>query len=312
MLVNTTTLGAVAVNFTSQQKLATGTDPYFVTTGDVNGDGKPDLVVVNKNDATVSIYLDTTAPGAATPSFATPETFDTGMFPTCAAITDVNGDGKPDLIVADYGSNAVLVLSNTTSPGAATPSFAPQQAFATGSNPVFVIAATSMATAMELDMIATNYDQRRSRYCSTQQLRARRLQRFPQQTFATGATPFSIAAADLNGDGKTDLIVGNGAQYDLGAAQYDRRGCAHAELRREADVRYRQWPLVGRRCRYQWVTASRTLSKPTCSITQSRSWSTPPNPDLLQQPAVRTSFAAGTSPVSVRAVDMNATASRTS
>ena len=30
------------------------------------------------------------------------------------------GDGLPDLVVADYGSNAVSVLLNTTAPGATT------------------------------------------------------------------------------------------------------------------------------------------------------------------------------------------------
>jgi hypothetical protein len=43
-------------------------------------DGKPDLIVANFLAATqsVSVLLDTTAPGAATPSFATQQTFSTG------------------------------------------------------------------------------------------------------------------------------------------------------------------------------------------------------------------------------------------
>jgi len=37
------------------------------------------------------------------------------------AIGDFNGDGKPDLAVANQGSTSVSVLLNTTAAGAATP-----------------------------------------------------------------------------------------------------------------------------------------------------------------------------------------------
>ncbi len=78
------------------------------------------------------MLLNTTAPGATTPSFATQQTFATGSAPRSVTATDVNGDGKPDLIVANFGDNTVSVLLNTTAPGATTPSFATQQTFATG------------------------------------------------------------------------------------------------------------------------------------------------------------------------------------
>ena len=51
----------------------------------------------------MSVLLNTTAPGAATPSFAAQQTFATGSAPVSVTAADVNGDGKPDLIVANFG-----------------------------------------------------------------------------------------------------------------------------------------------------------------------------------------------------------------
>ncbi len=102
MLLNTTAPGATTPSFATQQTFATGSLPISVTAADVNGDGKPDLIVANEQRSnTVSVLLNTTAPGATTPSFATQQTFAAGNGPFSVTAADVNGDGKPDLIVAN-------------------------------------------------------------------------------------------------------------------------------------------------------------------------------------------------------------------
>jgi trimeric autotransporter adhesin len=92
-------------------------------------------VASDTTPGTVSVLLNTTTPGATTPSFATQQTFAAGNQPYWLAVADVNGDGKPDLIVANFDDNDVSVLLNTTTPGATTLSFATQQTFATGTGP---------------------------------------------------------------------------------------------------------------------------------------------------------------------------------
>ena len=128
--------GAATPSFAAKQDFTTGSDPISVAVADLNGDGKPDLVVANYGSNTVSVLLNTTTPGAATPSFAAKQDFTTGSDPCSVAVGDINGDGKPDLVVANMAFQHVSVLLNTTTPGAATPSFAAKQDFTTGSSPV--------------------------------------------------------------------------------------------------------------------------------------------------------------------------------
>jgi hypothetical protein len=87
---------------------------------------------------TVSILLNTTATGATTPTFATQVTFDTGSFPYSVSIGDINGDGKPDLAVANNSADSAGILLNTTATGATTPTFATRVDFPTGTRPEFV------------------------------------------------------------------------------------------------------------------------------------------------------------------------------
>src|SRR6185369_3734901 len=84
---------------------ASGSSPFAVTVGDLNGDLKLDLAVANNGTANVSILLRT-----GTGSFSAPTNFTVGSNPRFIAIADFNGDNKPDLAVANTFANNVSIL----------------------------------------------------------------------------------------------------------------------------------------------------------------------------------------------------------
>jgi hypothetical protein len=70
--------------------------------------------VANRGDNSVSILLNTTATGANTPTFTPQVDLPYWHWALSVSIGDINGDGKPDLAVANRDSNTVSILLNTT------------------------------------------------------------------------------------------------------------------------------------------------------------------------------------------------------
>jgi len=106
----------------------TGTLSKSVTAGDLNGDGKLDLALVNQTDNTVSILL-----GNGDGSFQPKVDYATGSTPSSVSATDLNGDGMIDLVVVNSGGNTVSVLL-----GNGDGTFQTQTTFATPASPFFV------------------------------------------------------------------------------------------------------------------------------------------------------------------------------
>jgi Ca2+-binding RTX toxin-like protein len=138
LLNTTTTTGATTPTFATQVTFPTGIGPYSLSTGDINGDGSPDVATANFTSNTTSILLNTTTTGATTPTFASKVDFPSGT-PNSVSIGDLNGDGKADVATANRNSSdTTSILINTAPTGATTPDFAPFVSFPTGSQPFWV------------------------------------------------------------------------------------------------------------------------------------------------------------------------------
>jgi hypothetical protein len=169
---------------------------------DVNGDGKPDLAVANYDSNTVSVLRNR---GEGT--FAAKVDYAAGAHSWWVAAADLDGDGKPDLAVANYDGNTVSVLRNR---GDGT--FAAKVDYPTGSGPRS-IAVMDLNGDGKLDLAVANG--RSPVVADAASPTVSVLLNNGDGTFAarvdlaTGSHAWSVAAADLDGDGKPDLAVAN-------------------------------------------------------------------------------------------------------
>jgi hypothetical protein len=87
----------------------TGTNPNALAGGDLNGDGKLDLVTVNYTSNNVSVLL-----GQGDGTFQSHVDYQAGSSPEELAIGDFNTDGRLDIVTANSLDNTVSVLLQTT------------------------------------------------------------------------------------------------------------------------------------------------------------------------------------------------------
>ena len=201
------------VSLSDKIDFSTGSSPFYTAIGDLDGDGKSDLVVVNKVSNTVSLYRNTSSSGSITAgSFDAKLDFATGSTPYSVAIGDLDGDGKPDIAVANYFGNSVSVYRNTTTSGAFTSgSFAAKVDFTAGTNPYGIVIADIDGDGKR-DIAVSNTGSNSIsvfRNMSFKNVSFTSASFAAKQDFTTGASPQGIAIGDLDGDTKPDIAVAN-------------------------------------------------------------------------------------------------------
>src|SRR5205809_789546 len=121
------------------------------------------------------------------------------------AVDDFNGDGVPDLVVANEGSNNVAVLL-----GNGDGTFRAAQFFPVGINPVWVVVGGFNGNRVQ-DLAVPNINAN-----NISVLLGNGDGTFPAgRTFAVGSLPTSVTVGDFNGDGKLDLAAANWNSGDV-------------------------------------------------------------------------------------------------
>jgi len=173
---------------------------FAIVAADFNGDGKLDLAVADQGNGDVAIFT-----GNGSGGFTGPVTITVGNSPESLAVGDFNGDGKPDLAVANTADDTVWILLNN---GSGSMVHTNTLSLATGAGP-FAVAAGDFNGDGRLDVVAADGGTNDVTVFLSNGTGG--FGTGTTYTVGTGSfnTPDSIAVGDFNGDGVSDLLVGN-------------------------------------------------------------------------------------------------------
>jgi FG-GAP-like repeat len=184
--------------------------PYCVAVADVNGDGLPDLITANilNNGTSTLTVLTNSGKGDFIYSADYPVGVQAVQPAAFLVAADVNGDGKPDLISANYLDNTLTVLTNN---GNGT--FTPSSTNTVGANP-FTVAIVNVTSKTSVDLVCGNAGENTLTILTNSGNGIFTV----SDTIAVSTDPNStplVTAADVNGDGWADLICANLGDNDI-------------------------------------------------------------------------------------------------
>ncbi len=191
-----------SITFGPELVLTAQLGAFRAATGDFNGDGKPDIAVIGNYSSSVSVYKNIST--ATSILFDTRLVFGVSVFPTSIMVGDIDIDGKADIVVCGGNNGFVQILRNTST--STTVSFASTTYSTMGI--CRDVAVGDFDDDGKPDIAVLNGSANRLTILKNNSIPGF-IQFFGGPYYITGAAPVSLSIADIDGNGKGDIIVAN-------------------------------------------------------------------------------------------------------
>jgi len=193
--------------FSTRTDYSTGNGPQSIFSMDLDGDGKPDLMTAVGDSNTVEFYHNNSTTGSVSFALQLDYLLPDGNYPIAVTAGDLDGDGKPEVILTSYGTNTLFVFPNTSTPG--TISFDAPRTYTTGNYTLSAVIGDCNADGKPDIIVASAIDNIVSIFPNNSTPGNLSFSTRQDLTVSNSGYPMSVIVADLDGDGMPDLACAN-------------------------------------------------------------------------------------------------------